>query len=376
MKRQSLVLLVAALMAAGAAGCFKDPTSSLANGPKLLALSDAVAFMHKGDSIAVTATLKDSLGNTLPATGATWNSADPTVATARRDTTTIPSNVFTRGFIVAVAPTGGATTITVTTRGVSATIKVTVLPASFPAASINLGTNARLGDTITVSAPSGLAFSTTGAVSQVVIGNTAVASSDTAWVLSRSASTIKAFAKRGGSGVVTVTNVKQLVSGVVVPALSTPTTMAIDSMLSDFPAANTEAAAHAMTIPASGVDTVYGAVNVSTLPNDFWTFTTTASHNLSGTLSWFGTGCPGYGSCPGGPPNDAKETADLDLIACSLGMPCDESVPDLFGYAAASASQPESGSTAAAVPAGQYWLNVIPFTGPYTVVYRLILTVN
>jgi hypothetical protein len=576
MKRQSLVVLAVAFVAAAATGCFKDPTSSLQNGPAYLTLSDAATIMRTGDSIAVVATLKDSRGTALSATGARWASADPTIATARLDTTTIPANAFTRGFIVAVSPTGGWTTDTVTSRGISAVIRVTVLPAGVPASlvsrsggptadtvgttvisapdtliltgtttasgslnfdptatvtvggvaasiiartatkltavvltgasgsivvkkllfvsgSTSIGTiaidslvgpsttlsrarfrgaitqvgdtmtitasanqtfsattgvkfgataaivlsqtatqlsvlspvafsgqvtvtgltmgaaaisslttnaatpysmnaatfpaaniamspnNARLGDTVILTAPTGLSFVTSGTVSNVILGNSAISTSDTAWVLSRSATTIKAFAKRGGSSNVTVTRLK-LGSGAVIPQLSTPAAVAIDSIATDFAPATTKATARVTVIPAGNVDTVYGAVNCSLAgcqqpPNgvttpDYWTFTTAASQIIGGSIAWYGSGNPYSGS-------DVAHTADLDMVLCNAAQACPISeANDLWGGKAATAAMPEAGATTTAQVAGQYWINVIPFTGPQTVVYRLIITLQ
>ena len=259
------------------------------------------------------------------------------------------------------------------------TTSVTINGASFPSANVSVGAG-RLGDTITVTAPAGYSFSTGSSPSNVLAGNLAVSTSDTTWILSRTASTIKAFAKRGGIGPVRVTHV--VIPGPVnVPYLTTPTNFTIDSLASDLPIATsaTEATAQALTIGASNTVTVYGATNADSTLNNFWTFTTTASHKFSAQLGWYGSGCPGYGppSCPAGSPNLVTLTADLDLLICNVGMACDESVPDLLGYAAATAGQPEKGTTANAQPAGQYWVAVIPFTtGPRTSVYQLTVTLQ
>ena len=133
MKRQSLVLLAVAFVAAGAAGCFKDPISGLRNGPTILNLTESSVYLAFGDSTSLTSTLQDNSGNVLPETDATWTSADPTIAVARKDTTqVIPGNYFTRGFIRATAALGGITNVTVVTRGVTAAIRVIVYPKLLP----------------------------------------------------------------------------------------------------------------------------------------------------------------------------------------------------------------------------------------------------
>jgi hypothetical protein len=585
MKRQGMVLLAVAFVAAGAAGCFKDPVSSLRGGPSVLSLDHQSVYVVTGDSVAVVGEVKDNQGNVLPATGVAWTAADQNIAVVRMDTIAVPGTYFTRGFIRGVSTTGGITTVTVAARGISADIRVVVIPADIPAAqysvtgtasadtliipaslgpppvppdtvaysagdtlvingtaflnfdtsqvdvyatgpsgtsqgylvaktpqqlhvvftkgasgkiivkhvqlattstavdtqpldsliladsmllakvrftgsisqlgdtmTINAGTdwtfdttattvsfggaggiiltrtasqitvlspvaysgqvsvtnvtygaavlnsvatnaatpyvmnaatfpqanvtmspnNARLGDTIIVTAPSGLSFSTTGTVTKVMAGNRDINTSDTCWTVSLSASTIKVLAKRGGGGVLSVTNLK-LASGSIIPKLSTPSPVVIDSLASDFPSGDTEGTARLATIPASGVDTVYGWVNVTTAPQDFWTFTTTATKTIKGQLAWFGTGNPGYGGTGN---SDTDHTADLDLLLCNAGMACDESVADLFGYAGASAGQPESG-TASAQPAAQYWMTAIDYTaGEESIVYRLIITLQ
>jgi hypothetical protein len=680
MKRQSLVLLAVAIAGAGAAGCFKDPVSNLRNGPSVLNLSNVAVFLRTGDSVVVTATLKDEGGNVLPATGVTWTSANTSLAVARLDTSlTIPGDAYSRGLIRAVdSVSGGWTTVTVNARGVEDTIRVVVLPAkltaqhvavagptltdsvvippsavsgtpvswteytagdtldltvsdplqfdtsqvtvavqttngpvkgyvvyktpgeikavfgsaaagralvrhfdftpgnaavgtiavdtlftdsvavaafhlggstfggsavvagdtvtvtaptnmafrsstavwftaatdtvpvanvlypfvqgrtsttiaaisdttlanqrvtlvnvamaasgvgvdsvvfdslktnnapyalnaatmpasmvvqtgdtvnitatapvsfaattkvqlgtnnaiivsrpdtlhlsyvlspvdytgpltvvnakvkgrtipvlpttgsytlsafALPAASVNLG-GAKLGDTVTVTAPTGLTFTTTGSVSNVILGNTGIPTSDTAWVLSRTATEIKAFAKRGGKGNVTVTNVN--LGSLLVPTLGTIASMPIDSVASDFPYSTSQAAGEPLTIPANDTAIVYGSVPPA--GEVFWTFTTSATHDASGTLAWFGSG-NAYGSGSDTP----AYTEDLDFLICNLADACDDYGNDLSGAAGATTSQPEKWSVAA-LPAGSYTLAVWGFNVSYSIVYQM-----
>jgi hypothetical protein len=246
----------------------------------------------------------------------------------------------------------------------------TINGATFPSANVSVG-GGLLGDTITITAPAGITFDTAAAkLSGVLAGNIAISTSDTAWILSRTPTTIKAFAKRGGVGAVTVSNLL-LAGGTLLPYLSTPTTFAIDSTNYTFANAQTEGAAFPLTIPASNTVTVYGAVS-GAISTDFWTFTTTAAHVLAGQLAWFGSGNPG------GTGTDTKAyTADLDLLICNAGLACDESVPDLMNYGAASAAQPEKGKTSSARPAAQYWVAVLPYTlGNYSIVYQLTVSLQ
>jgi hypothetical protein len=247
----------------------------------------------------------------------------------------------------------------------------TINGATFPSANVSVGGGV-LGDTITVTAPAGISFDTAAAkLSMVLAGNMAINTSDTAWTLSRTPSTIKAFAKRGGTGVVQITNLL-LASGTLLPYLATPTTFAIDSMNSVYPAAYTQGTARALTIPVNDTAIVFGAVNAAN-GNDHWTFTTIASHLLNGTLAWFGSGNP-YGGAGSDTP---AFTSDLDLMFCNTTV-CDESEAtpnNLLGYAAATTGQPEKG-TSTSQPAGTYYAVVLPFTGPYTIHYKLTVVLK
>jgi hypothetical protein len=125
MKRQSLVLLAVAFIAAGAAGCFSDPVSGLRGGPSIVNLSASVLLMSVGDSTTVSAQVQDNQGNALAATGTTWASSASAVATAGADNSlVIPGDYYSRGYIKAKAV--GTSNVTVTARGVSAIVKVTV----------------------------------------------------------------------------------------------------------------------------------------------------------------------------------------------------------------------------------------------------------
>jgi hypothetical protein len=237
----------------------------------------------------------------------------------------------------------------------------TMNAATFPAANVGVGAG-RLGDTVTIIAPSGLSFSTTaGKLSQVTLGNTAITTSDTAWVVSRTATTIKAFAKRGGIAPVTVTNL--VLGSSTLPYLSTPTNFTIDSVASDFPVATTQGAANVLTIPASDTAVMFGSVGPAGAA--FWTFTTTAAHVLKGNLAWFGSGNP-YGTAP----NTVANTEDLDFLVCNAATKCDESGADLTGYAGATTAQPEAWVTTS-LPAAQYWIGILGFNAGYSIVYKM-----
>ena len=270
------------------------------------------------------------------------------------------------------------------------TTSVSVNASSIPDASVNLG-GGKLGDTITVIAPAGMKFS---ANSMVLAGNTAIPTSDTAWTLSRSADTmIKAFAKRGGTGPVMVTNVI-IGSGAntkVLPFLPSASSMTIDSVASDFPVgavSSPDTVADTLTAkiltvgyvnsPTGNTQVVYGAENAFAY-NDYWALTLKSPRAIDARIDWFGSGNPYTGTGV----NQVKFTDDLDLLVCSVAYACDESefalspaVLDLTGGAAASTSMPEEGVTGTLQPGTTVFIGILGFNAHYTVVYRLTVSVQ
>lgn len=316
-------------------------------------------YSLQGDTLTVTAGANHAFTS---ATTVSFGAAAGIMLTQSATTLTALSPANYTGLVTVKNVTAGLATLDALTSVVSTTIN----GATFPAANVNLG-GGNLGDTITVTAPAGLGFSTGTVKSNVVVGNTAINTSDTAWVLSRTASTIKAFAKRGGSGKVAVTNIT--LGSLVIPQLATPAAMTVDSVASDFTTSSSQASAVAITIPASDTAVVYSSVPGAGAA--FFTFTTTAAHAIKGNLAWFGSGCPGYSSCTGGT-NTTAYTEDLDFLVCNASTACDESAADLTNYAGASTSQPENFTTSS-VPAAQYWLGVLGFNVAYTIVYRMTI---
>jgi len=155
MKHLSSILLAAAFVAAGATACFDDPVSDLRNGPALIQLTRAAITLRTGDSLDVSAEIKDEAGNVLDAGSADWASADVNIATVREDTVVIPGNAFNRAFIVARATGGGVTRVSVTSGALTNSFRVLVLPAilapsALPAVSGTVGR-----DTIAVTLPGG-----------------------------------------------------------------------------------------------------------------------------------------------------------------------------------------------------------------------------
>jgi hypothetical protein len=156
MKHLSSILLAAAFVAGSVTACFKDPTSNLMNGPSQITLTRSAITLRTGDSIDVSAELKDDAGNTYAATDAQWVSADANVAAVRVDTILIPADAFSRAIIRAVAANGGTTTVTVTIRGVSKQFRVLVLPAALGATAAPAVSGTARTDTILINLPGGV----------------------------------------------------------------------------------------------------------------------------------------------------------------------------------------------------------------------------
>ena len=131
MKRQRVRIATAIVAAAALSGCFDDPTSSLRNGPAELRLSRTSAIVPVADSVLVEANVVDEQGNILTAEGATWTSDDPAIAGVNLAAQQLPANGSSRAYITGVASLGGITTVRVTIRGVSDSIRVVALPNQF-----------------------------------------------------------------------------------------------------------------------------------------------------------------------------------------------------------------------------------------------------
>jgi hypothetical protein len=195
MKRQSVRLITTVLASAGVAGCFSDPASSLQNGPAAIQLTrSAVYLAASGDSVLVEARLVDAQGSILPMTGASWSTDNAGVADVHVAAQQLPGDGSTKAYIIAATNSGGVTTVRVTSRGVSDFVRVTqVTNTTVP------GTAAVVaGDTVTVTAPAGYAWDP--AASSLLLGG------NTTYLLSRSATVIKALARAPYTGVVKVTH--------------------------------------------------------------------------------------------------------------------------------------------------------------------------
>lgn len=175
MKHLSSIVLAAAVVAAGAVACFKDPTSSLRNGPSQVLLTRSSVFIPVGDSLSVQAEVKDDQGNTFDVADAAWTSSDPAVAVVNADTSRpIPLHIFSRAFIRATG--GGDAVVHFTSHGISDSIAVVAMPVSF-AGAVTYPAGLMMADTITIAATPVLTFTdsttvTIGGVPAVLLSQT------------------------------------------------------------------------------------------------------------------------------------------------------------------------------------------------------------
>jgi hypothetical protein len=340
----------------------------------LMSDSVAVAPWHIGSAtFGGDATVASNVVTVTAGTGMTFDSTttaafrdQPAILVGRTSSTlTLLSPINDTGAVevyhirMAVAGTGVDSITFDSLSSATGALATTAIAATF-----DVG-NANLGDTISITLPAGVLMTPTTAV---LCGDQEWPTSDTAWVISQTASSIKAFAKRGGTSPITVINLDVPASrpGAQLFKLQTPNSVTISTTTSDFPGGGTMGTARPLTIPANDTAVTYGATPPSGL--DFWTFTTTASHVIHGEVAWFGSGDP-YAS------NSTDSTDDIDFLICNASTKCDESGADLSGFQGATTSQPEVFTTAS-LPADQYWLGVYDFNADYAIVYKMTIVLE
>jgi hypothetical protein len=218
MKNQRKAWLAAGLLALVVAACFDDPTSGLQSGPVAITTSFNNVSVAAGDSIAVQGTVVDAQGNPIAVGTVSWASADPSVAVANVDAARpAPGDIFTRAFVRGVSNGAGVTTVTVTAQGITATVRVTVLPKTFPGTVAVTG--AAGADTILVNRPAPLpvlvltfsagdtlVLTATPTVTFNAASSTVSFGTIAGVILSRTASVIKVLARAPYAGAVTITN--------------------------------------------------------------------------------------------------------------------------------------------------------------------------
>jgi len=218
MKNQRKAWLAAGLLALVAAACFSDPTSDLRSGPTAITVNFAAVSVAAGDSVTLIGIVRDNQGNPLPVGTVSWTSADPSVAVANEDVLAkAPGDIFTRAYVRGVSNQAGVTTVTVTAQGVTNTVRVTVLPKTFPGTATVTGTAG--ADTITVQRPAPLAplvvtfsagdtlvLTATPTVTFSATSSTVSFGALSGMIVSRTAAVIKVLARAPYAGKATVTN--------------------------------------------------------------------------------------------------------------------------------------------------------------------------
>ncbi len=208
MKHLSSIVLAAAVVAAGAVACFKDPTSSLRNGATRIEVTRTAMTLVTGDSLSIQAEVKDDQGNSYDAVGLTWTTDNAAVATVASDTSKpIPYGVFAKAFVLAVGPGGGVAHIIATYGGLTSSVRVLNLPARLTALATPVVSGTASADTIpgiagppaipafVFSAGDTLTITTTAGSNLTTTDSTSVHfGSDTTSIISRSGTAIKVLA--------------------------------------------------------------------------------------------------------------------------------------------------------------------------------------
>jgi hypothetical protein len=310
MKHLSSIVLAAAVVAAGAVACFKDPTSSLRNGASQILLTRSSVFLNVGDSLSVQAEVKDDQGNTFDVPDAVWTTSDATVAVVNADTSKlIPLKAFSRAFIRTTG--AGAAWVYFESQGLKDSVQVYGLPLSFN------GTVAHVAsptprDTITINSTAALTFTPSGADSSVV-----TIDGQQVWVISRTATAIKVLSPPTAAGAtINITNV--VLNGVVKMA-SLDATSTVTVADATEPANDDPATSPTLTL----YQDYYGTLNGSDA-DDFVKFTTTTGDSVRIEIFWQPVG---------------GALADMDgyLLNAAGGGVC-----ALDGCAAAGSSDPET----------------------------------
>jgi len=269
MKHLSSIVLAAAVVAAGAVACFKDPTSSLRNGASRILLTRSTAFLNVGDSLAVQAEVKDDQGNTFTVEDATWTTSDAAVAVVNEDVSkVIPYKAFSKAF---VRTTGaGKATVYFTSHGLTDSLSVVGVPLAFNGTITNATSN--VGDTITINGTAVLTFSTTAPLTDVTVDGLPV------WIVSRTANAIRIVAPSAAAKTVHLTNVK-LLGTITIAGLDATTHVTVTD--------NTEPANDSPTTPTAMTlytDT-YGVLTAADV-DDYFRFTTTTADSVRFEVEW------------------------------------------------------------------------------------------
>ncbi len=343
--QRHLLGLAALAVVLGAAGCVKDPTSGLAGTPTRIVASYAKLLMTEGDTVRVTAELRDEQGaplNIMPVASAPTPAVVDVV-----DQEQASPQPYLQFDVAGVA--AGAGIIVLSYENLADTITVAVFPVVFDGA-VAVKTGGQL-DTVTIAAGSVVSFDP--AATTVTIDG------EPARMLTVTADAITAIARNTGA----VATAQITIDNVVFLAGTSDETpiQSIDAEAT--PAIRGESTEPANNDPATAptVAAVNGLVEgliSSTDADDFWAFTLATPADVTIEVSF----------------DDDGGSPDIDVYL--LGpAPVGDNYCDLDGCSMGTGAQPEGGTFT--LPAGTYYVDVEWFddgdaTGPFY--YKLKVT--
>jgi hypothetical protein len=351
MIRQGKVWLAAALLAMGTSACgFDDPTSSLREGATHVTLQYSTALLTPDSVLPVRAWLQDDQGNFLPTTGATWESADPAVATVVLDTTnTVPGGTFSVGRITGVA--GGGTYVRFTSGGFTDSVFVAVIPASFA------GSIAPASSTI----PNGITITTTGLFSVNAATAAVTVSGFPAIVSAATSSSITFHAGVVAAGPVTISGLVFL-GAINLPPLPATTAITVTDPTEPNDAGATATAVAGLAAAGDSV-VLWGSIDEASDFSDWYSFTMPITGTVAMRLSWFGSGSGANTANP-----------DFDVIVCN-STTCGYG-QDLAANAAAGVAQPESGTSSSIASGTVVYVRILSYVTSIPAPYRLRLRIQ
>lgn len=206
---------LAALLVAGVAACFSDPTSDLRNGPARVELSQSFIVQRVGEDDQVDVTVLDEQGNAMSFGQPTYTSLNTAVATVGPlpDSTleAFPGNTLRKAIVRGVS--GGMTQIVVEVDGLTDTVTVVVQPVA-PGTVTVAASAFGPGTQLTLAAPAGAEFNTSGSVSTVGFGPAA------ATIISRTATEIVVISPAAYTGPVVIRNLTSVPSGLPIDSVT------------------------------------------------------------------------------------------------------------------------------------------------------------
>ena len=318
--QRHLLGLAALAVVLGAAGCVKDPTSGLAGTPTRIVASYAKLLMTEGDTVRVTAELRDEQGaplNIMPVASA----PTPTVVDVVSQEQALPQP-YLQFDVAGVA--AGAGIIVLSYENLADTITVAVFPVVFDGA-VTVQTGGQL-DTVTIAAGSVVSFDP--AATTVTIDG------EPARMLTVTADAITALARNTGAvaaAKITIDNVVFLAGTSDETAIQSIDAEATPAIRGEANEPGNNARATATTVAVNGF--AEGLISSSDV-NDYFTFTLAAPATVSVEVSFDGDGAD----------------PDIDVrVLNAAGADQD--------WGMETGAQPEAGSGALA--AGTYYVRVI-----------------